>query len=814
MRILYCNKYDYPFSGTEAYLFDLIQRMDERGYQTALFSMNHGSPAAFTGRSYRIPYLNFKDPKAGFLKKARMAAHALYSHSARRAMRKCIADFCPDLAHIRGIYHHLSPSILWELKRRGIPVLYHLNDFKILCPTYNLVARGEICSACHGGAFYHVLTQSCYAGSRSSAAVLAAEAYLHKWLRTYQRCVDLFLAPSEFVRTQLIANGIPAERIEVLPHFQTLPADDRLASDEGYVLYFGRLSPEKGVDELLHALVRVPHIPVIIAGDGPERPRLESLARELNLNRVFFAGQVGGEKLQQLIGGCSFSVFPSHAYETLGKSILESYAYARPVVASDLGSRRELVEHGVTGLLYSPGDRDQLAHAIGFLYDRPDLIEKMGAASRDRAQAKHDPEQHLQRLLGVYSRLTSSRRLLFFPAPPRQPHARHGVRVAFIGGRGVVSKYSGIESYYEQVGHELAQLGHEVTVYCRTYFTPPIETHNGMRVRRLPTIRSKHLETVVHTLLSTLHAMASDCDLVHYHCLGPALFSFLPRLVGKKTVVTVQGLDWQRAKWGPLAARVLRWGEAAAVALPNATMVVSQTLQQYYRDHHQRETVYVPNGATPITRRQPSQLSEWGLLPDNYVLFLGRFSQEKNCHLLIEAFEKIQTDMKLVLAGGSSHSDAYVNELRRHESDRIRFLPWVSGKNLEELLSNAAVFVLPSELEGLSLALLDAMAAGVCALTSDIPENREVVEGSGFMFRRGDPADLERSLDMVVHNPDLRRQAAARERERIQGQYLWPEIARSIEETYYRVLGWPAVERTQPGAIEIRPSTVPAQSSD
>ena len=403
---------------------------------------------------------------------------------------------------------------------------------------------------------------------------------------------------------------------------------------------------------------------------------------------------------------------------------------------------------------------------------------------------KHDPEQHIGKLLELYQRLTSAKKLFSFGAAPQHPRPRRSVRVAFIGGRGVVSKYSGIESYYEHAGHELARLGHEVTVYCRTYFTPPMKTHEGMRVLRLPTIRSKHLETFVHTLLSTAHAMMSDYDVVHYHCLGPALFSFLPRLVGKKTVVTVQGLDWQRRKWGRIAARVLRWGEAAAGTSPNATMVVSRTLQQYYRQQYDRETMYIPNGAGVTPRRAGRQLIEWGLTADNYVLFLGRFSREKNCHLLIEAFENLHTSMKLVLAGGSSHSDSYVKSLRRHESDQIRFLPWVSGRELEELLGNAALFVLPSDLEGLSLALLDAMAAGVCVLTSDIPENIEVVEGAGFTFRRGDEADLERMLDLLVCNPGLRRQAGERGRERIQGQYRWPEIALSIERAYYELLGW------------------------
>ena len=371
-----------------------------------------------------------------------------------------------------------------------------------------------------------------------------------------------------------------------------------------------------------------------------------------------------------------------------------------------------------------------------------------------------------------------------------------------------MSQYSGIESYYEQAGHELARLGHEVTVYCRSYFTPPMSTHNGMRVRRLPTIRSKHLETFVHTLLSTAHAMTSDYDVIHYHCLGPALFSFLPRLAGKKTVVTVQGLDWQRGKWGRVAARVLRWGEAAAVSSPDATMVVSRTLQRYYRQQYNRDTIYVPNGARLAPRRLPRQLIEWGLVPDNYVLFLGRFSPEKNCHLLINAFEAQHTNMKLILAGGSSHSDAYAESLRRHESDRIRFLPWVSGNDLDELLSNAALFVLPSDIEGLSLALLDAMAAGVCVLTSDIPENNEVVENAGFTFRKGDQGDLERMLDLLLHDPELRRQSATRERERIQGQYLWPGIARSIEKTYYDVLGWSSEEQTRDELVNIFPGAL------
>ena len=362
-------------------------------------------------------------------------------------------------------------------------------------------------------------------------------------------------------------------------------------------------------------------------------------------------------------------------------------------------------------------------------------------------------------------------------------------RVAFIGGRGLVSKYSGIESYYEEAGKNLASLGYQITAYCRNYFTPRLAAHNGMRVVRIPTVRSKHFETVLHTLLSTIHASCSDADIVHYHALGPALFSFLPRLAGKKTVVTVQGLDWQRRKWGKLASWVLRLGERAAVRLPNATMVVSKTLRDYYRWQYDAETFYIPNGTFVRERRAPGRILDWGLTPNEYALFLGRFSPEKNCHLLIEAFGRSQAPGKLVLAGGSSHTDEYAKQLRAQQSERVLMLDWVSGAELDELLTNAALFVLPSDLEGLSLALLDAMGAGVCVLTSDIPENREVVDDVGFTFRAGEVEDLSRMLELLMSDRQMREISARRARQRVEQEYLWPGISRQIGRVYDELCG-------------------------
>jgi|HubBroStandDraft_2_1064218.scaffolds.fasta_scaffold02501_7 glycosyltransferase involved in cell wall biosynthesis len=828
MRILFCNKYNYPFSGTEVYLFEAMELMRSKGHEVALFSMtdSRGRPTAYD--RYFVPHIDFKE-QGGWFHKAALAARAIYSREARRRIRAMIADFRPDVAHVRNIYHHLSPSILWELKRQKVPVVYHLNDFKVLCASYNLVLRGEACEACKGGKFWHALKEKCYPGW-GARVTLVAEAYFHKWVGTYRKCVDCFLAPSKFVRDKFVEQGWDPKKFEVLPHFQPVKAVRERSVENAPLLYFGRLSPEKGVDDLLHAMQRLPSLRLMVAGDGPERHRLEQLAAGLGLANVEFAGQIRGAELERAIAGSRFTVLPSHAYETLGKTILESYAEGRAVVATDLGSRRELVQAGKTGILYKTGNVEELVSAIQFLSSQPELADKMGQEGREQVRQKYTPEAHYQSLIGLYERLASGKkespdapkggrtrtkalattaargsfvplqRLLVIPALPDSvddhPAAfrKRVLRVAFIGGRGVVSKYSGIETYYEEIGKRLTGMGHHVTAYCRTYFTPPGKQHNGMEVVRLPTIRSKHLETLVHTFLSTLHVLIQPCDVVHYHALGPALFAFIPRLAGKKTVVTVQGLDWERKKWGRIASAILRLGERAAVSFPTQTMVVSKTLQNHYRRSSGAETSYVPNGGVLREWRVPDKILDWGLEPGRYILFLGRFSPEKGCHLLVEAYEKLETDVKLVMAGASSYCDDYSRRLRAHAGERIKMLDWVSGEALDELLTNAMMFVLPSDLEGLSLALLDAMGAGLCVLTSDVAENREAVDDAGFTFRRGDLADLADRLRFLIANPAVREAAGQAAKRRVREHYQWGQIAAEIERVYFEMMGWELAE--------------------
>lgn len=791
--------------------------MRSHGQEVALFSMadERGEPTGYD--RHFVEHVDFK-ARTGPVGKARLAAHAIYSTEARRKLRVMIQDFRPDVAHVRNIYHHLSPSILWELKANGVPVVDHLNDFKLLCPSYNLVASGRACEACQRGKFWKALRSECYPGL-GARATLVAEAYVHRWLGTYRKCVDRFVAPSQFVREKFVEHGWDGSKFEVIPHFQKVGQESQRPAADGPVVYCGRLSAEKGVDDLVRAIARVPDVQLVIAGDGPQRGELRELVAGLGLRNVEFVGQIGPAERDALIARSRFTILPSHAYETLGKTILESYAQGRAVVSTDLGSRREFVHHGETGLLYRCGDVSELAQAIAMLAAHPARAEEMGRAGRELVRREHTPEEHYGKLVRVYDELIRNKvseksrsafvltqKYFSSPSPASQVsvsglgHRRDRLRIAFIGGRGVISKYSGIETYYEEVGKRLAARGHELTVYCRNHFTPPLKEYEGMRLVRLPTVRTKHLETFVHTLLSTLHAVTQGYDVVHYHTLGPALFSFVPRMFGAKTVVTVQGLDWQRKKWGRIASRVLRLGERASVRFPNETMVVSRTLQQRYSDVHGKPTRYVPNGGMLRERKEPRKILEWGLEPENYVLFLGRFSPEKGCHLLVDAFEQVETDTMLVMAGASSYCDAYGRELRKHASERIRMLDWVSGETLDELLTNAMIFVLPSDMEGLSLALLDAMAAGLCVLASDVPENREAVEGAGYVFRCGDAKDLAERLRFLIANPAVREAAGKAAAKRVREQYQWQEISATIERAYFELCGAVGVLPKKPAA--------------
>ncbi len=365
------------------------------------------------------------------------------------------------------------------------------------------------------------------------------------------------------------------------------------------------------------------------------------------------------------------------------------------------------------------------------------------------------------------------------------------MKIAMVGQKGIPATYGGVERHVEEIGARLAAKGHDVTVFCRWHYTRTEEKYfRGIRLVRYPSVNTKHFDTASHCLISAADYLWHKYDLIHFHALGPSVFAMLPRVKGTRSVVTIHGLDWEREKWGKFAAWILKHCEYPAVHFPNRAIVVSRTLQHYFAQKFNIVPDVIPNGTNVPILRAPNKMLRFGLGDGPYVLFVGRLVPEKGCHYLVEAFSQLDIDpsVKLVLAGGTSFSDQYVRDLERHQSDRIRFLGYVYGDVLEELWSNAYFVVQPSTLEGLSISLLEGLSYGKCVLTSDIPENMEVVGDSAPSFRSRDVADLRAKLKLLIENPDLVRQYEAQSRDLVFTNYSWDRVVDSLERVYDQVV--------------------------
>jgi glycosyltransferase involved in cell wall biosynthesis len=370
------------------------------------------------------------------------------------------------------------------------------------------------------------------------------------------------------------------------------------------------------------------------------------------------------------------------------------------------------------------------------------------------------------------------------------------LRIAVIGARGVPATFGGIEHHVEEIGARMAARGHRVTVFARTnYVDGPERTFRGMRVIALPTVPTKHLDAIAHSGLSTLRAMGGF-DVLHYHAIGPGIPAALPRIASRaKVVLTVHGRDGERAKWGRGAAAVLSGAEWLSARMPDATVVVSEDLARHYRDAYGREAVYIPNGVEPqVAPAADAIATRWGLTEGSYLLFVGRLVPEKAPDALLAAFRRIETDTRLVLAGGTSFTDTFVARLEREAArdPRVLMPGYVYGDTLRELYGNAAAFVLPSLLEGLPLTLLEAASYGTPVVASDIPPHLEVLrdEARGRrLFPSGDADALAAAIERSLADPAAERLGAAELRSDVLARYDWDDVTDRTIGLYRALLG-------------------------
>lgn len=339
------------------------------------------------------------------------------------------------------------------------------------------------------------------------------------------------------------------------------------------------------------------------------------------------------------------------------------------------------------------------------------------------------------------------------------------LKIAMIGHKRIPTREGGVEIVVNELATRMVERGNQVDAYNRRgshvsgkEFVSRIgKEYCGIRIISIPTFESKSLNAIVYSFLASIRALFGRYDVIHYHAEGPCAMLWIPKIFGKRVVVTIHGLDWQRSKWGNLASRVLKFGERLAAKHADEVIVLSSNMKEYFREVYGRETVFIPNGIALPERREAKEIREkWKLSEDEYILFLARIVPEKGIHYLIQAYQELSTDKKLVIAGGSSHSKEYFCQLKEMAAgdDNIIFTDFVGGRTLEELYSNAYLFVLPSDVEGMAIGLLEAMSYGNCCIVSDIAENTEVVEDNAVTFKHGDAEDLQRQMEMLLLNPE------------------------------------------------------------
>ena len=382
------------------------------------------------------------------------------------------------------------------------------------------------------------------------------------------------------------------------------------------------------------------------------------------------------------------------------------------------------------------------------------------------------------------------------------------MKIAVIGAKGLPAKQGGIEHHCEEIYPRLVAQGCSVDLFARSSYTGDISLHEydvkGVRVVSLPCLKVKGLDALLSSALGAIASSGTRYDIVHFHAIGPALFSWLPTIATTaKVVVTCHGLDWQRAKWSKTSKYLLRLGERAAVRFADGLIVVSEELRSYFKQTYGKETIYIPNAPSVLAESDPnfSYGTSLGLEPGRYILFLGRLVPEKCPDLLIKAFQTLQqSGWKLVLVGGTSDTGEYTQQLVNltQKSTDVVFAGELQGARLAEIIRGAGLFVLPSELEGLPLAMLEAMQAGVPVIASDIPVHKRLIDQKrGMLFTVNDQDSCVRSLDWAIHHPQELAVMARNAQEYVKAFYNWDDITTKTWDLYNQLLPIP-----HPGTLQ------------
>ena len=374
------------------------------------------------------------------------------------------------------------------------------------------------------------------------------------------------------------------------------------------------------------------------------------------------------------------------------------------------------------------------------------------------------------------------------------------LRVAMIGQKMVPSRVGGIEMVLTSLCPLLVENGIEVTCINRTgvladeefYDDYSVNEYKGVILKRAATIKAKGLAAMSSSFFASVKAAFGRYDIVHYHAEGPAAMLWIPKLFGKKTVVTVHGLDWQREKWQKgFGRKYIKYGERKAAKKADEIIVLSENVKYYFKSEYARDTVFIPNGVEKPKVRELNELKElFGVESGEYFCCVCRLTEEKGVHYLIEAYKKLDTDKKLLIVGGSSDTDGYVKRIKKmaEDNDNIIFTGFLGGSLLEEAFSNAYAYILPSNIEGMPISLLEAMSYGNACIVSDIKENTSVIDEMGLSFHKGEIEDLKEKMQYLLEHPDEEKRLRNASSAYILSKYNWNDVAKETIALYNRVV--------------------------
>lgn len=406
VNVLMCNKFHWPRGGSEAVYFDNIRMLEAHGHRVATFAMADERNLPSQWSRFFVSNVDYNVRRGSRLGSAlgriREAANVIWHREARRNMDALLDEFTPDIAHVHNIYHQISPSILYPIKKRGIPVVMTLHDYKLVCPNHTLFVHERVCELCGRGRFYHSALHRCVKDSFFHSALCALEMYLHVHGGLYRRGVDRFISPSEFLRKLMIRAGWPEESVVTI-HNTLDPSLYEPSYEPGdYFAYVGRLDLEKGVLTLLRAVEMAGNVRLVVVGDGFVEDEMREFVADRHLSGVEFRGRLNPKDVSAVLRGALALVLPSEWYENCPVSVLEAFAHGKPAIGARIGGIPELIQDGSDGLLFESGNAEQLAALMKELWQARDRAREMGIRARRKLEDELSSERYYESLIHTY----------------------------------------------------------------------------------------------------------------------------------------------------------------------------------------------------------------------------------------------------------------------------------------------------------------------------------------------------------------------------------------------------------------------------